>query len=46
MLRHLTGKIGLDFATAVARLRSTDPFQNFPAIIDRLADAPSTEEHP
>jgi hypothetical protein len=45
MLKHLTGKIGLDLATAVARLRSTDPFQNFPAILDRLAGTPLTEEH-
>jgi hypothetical protein len=44
MLKHLTGKVGLDRATALARLRSTDPFQNFPEVIDRLAAAPPTEE--
>ena len=37
VLKHLTGKIGLDRQTALARLRATDPFQNFPAILGRLA---------
>lgn len=39
MLRHLTGKVGLDAATALARLRATDPFQNFPRLLDRIAAA-------
>jgi hypothetical protein len=46
MLQHLTGKVGLDRQTALARLRATDPFQNFPTIIDRLAVAPSFEGRP
>ncbi|MFZ1964230.1 MAG: ATP-binding protein [Roseiarcus sp.] len=37
MLRHLIDKIGLDRAHAMAQIRSTDPFQNFPAVIDRVA---------
>ncbi len=44
MLKHLTGKVGLEFSVAVARLRSTDPFQNFPAIIDKLAAKPPAKE--
>jgi len=37
MLRHLEGKVGLDRETALRRLRSTDPFQNFPLVVDRVA---------
>ena len=39
ILQHLTGKVGLDAAAALVRLRATDPFQNFPQVIDRLAAA-------
>ena len=39
MLRHLMEKVGLDQDSAIARLRSTDPFQNFPLVIDRLAES-------
>jgi hypothetical protein len=39
MLRHLVEKIGLDKEAAVARLRSTEPFQIFPLLVDRVAKA-------
>ena len=39
MLRHLVEKIGLDRELAVARLRSTEPFQIFPLVVDRVARA-------
>jgi hypothetical protein len=42
MLQHLMGKVGLERATAIAQLRATDPFQNFPAILDSLTIAQSS----
>ncbi len=31
MLSHLIGKVGLSHDLAVTRLRTTEPFQNFPS---------------
>lgn len=42
LLKHLTQKVGLSWPLAVAQLRATEPFQNYPAIIDRLESAPET----
>lgn len=36
-LWHLTSKIGLTRDLAIARLRRTEPFQNFPDLIDGIA---------
>ncbi len=36
MLLHLTGRIGLTAELALTRLRTTEPFQNHPSILDRL----------
>jgi hypothetical protein len=44
LLTHLTRKIGLNQDAALARLRSTEPFQNFPSVIDALAAAAGNEE--
>ncbi len=43
MLKHLIGKVGLELPVAIARLRATDPFQNFPELINRLGTAQATE---
>lgn len=36
MLSHLTGKVGLPRERALAQLRRTEPFQNFPELLERL----------
>lgn len=36
LLRHLTERVGLTRDVAMARLRTTEPFQNYPSIVDRL----------
>ena len=43
MLSHLVGKVGLSHELAVTRLRTTEPFQNFPQLIARLAASPSNQ---
>ena len=43
MLSHLTGKVGLSHELAIMRLRTTEPFQNFPHVIARLAAYPSSQ---
>jgi hypothetical protein len=43
MLSHLVGKVGLSHELAVTRLRTTEPFQNFPQLIARLAASPSSQ---
>lgn len=41
LLRHLTERVGLTRDVAMSRLRATEPFQNYPSILDRLC--PDTE---
>lgn len=43
MLSHLVGKVGLPHELAITRLRTTEPFQNFPQLIARLAASPSSQ---
>ena len=43
MLSHLVSKVGLSHELAIARLRTTEPFQNFPQLIARLAASPSSQ---
>ncbi|MCJ2044618.1 ATP-binding protein [Methylobacterium sp. J-078] len=43
MLSHLVGKVGLSHELAVMRLRTTEPFQNFPQLIARLSASPSIQ---
>jgi hypothetical protein len=36
MLNHLTGRVGMTRAVALSTLRSTEPFQIYPALINAL----------
>ena len=42
MLKHLTGKVGMTRPIALSTLRSTEPFQIYPALIDAIAREEAT----